>query len=303
MKLNLVPTYVSKERQGRTYIFFAVLIAALGIASSVLMILSSQSKLREAKAANERAKPGAQAAVDTSAQADTIISDSALIIKDTNLATEMIKHNDVYPDFYTREIIPYIPPFYRINSLTATPADATTSTVTMVGTLTTYQQYTDLVLALMRIKGAVSVSRAGFSGERFMVPGITPNNQHPKSLKVGQAPEPDDPIERLTYLQSQGTGDPGYTGAGNFGSGNEEQRGATPTESLVTIVLTIKKNLQTPNPRATLSSGGGGAAPAGGLAGGGFGSPGGPPPGFGGPPSGAGGVPPAVGRGKGAGDD
>jgi hypothetical protein len=297
MKLNLVPTYVSKERQGRTAFVGAFLFIVLGVVASVLMTMSSKSQLAAAIQENEDAKPKAQAAVDTSSQADTIIASATQIIKDTNLATAMVAHNDVYPDFYTKVILPYIPPFFRINSLSATPIDAATANVTMVGTLKTYQQYTDLVLALMRNPAAISVGRNGFSGEQFMVPGITPEDQIGKYRKTTDPTIPDDPLQKLAYYEAQATPPTGYLGVGNFGSGSDAERGATPDESLITIQLTVKGALQTPDPRATLrtSVATAAAAPAATLTTG-FGaptgvgatSPGGPPPGKG-PGAGAGG--------------
>ena len=289
MKLNLVPTSVSKERQGRTAIIGAVFIAILGIAAAMMLTMSSKKQLEIARSENEEAKPKAQAAVDTSNQAEVIIAAAGQIIKDTNLAEAMVRHNDVYPDFYTNEIIPYIPPFFRISSLSATPVDGTTSTVNMVGTLKSYQQYADLVLALMRIKGAVSIGRNGFSGERFMVPAITPDDQIGRYRKTTDPTIPDDPLQRLAYYQAQGTPPTGYLGVGNYGSGLPDARGATPDESLISIQITVKKNLQTPDPRATLRTSASTAGVATGGPAAGFG---GPPAGFGGPP--AGGLPPST---------
>lgn len=286
MKLNLVPTYVSKERQALSSVFGAVAIACIGIGIAVFFTISSKKALESARADNEEAKPKAQAALDTSLQADTIIASAAQLIKNANLAQEMVKHNDVYPDFYTQDIIPYIPPFFRLTNLSASPVDATTSTVTMVGTLKTYQQYADLVLALMRIKGAVSVGRNGFTGERFMVPAITPEDQIGRYKKVNDPSIPDDPLQRLAYYEAQGTPPTGYLAANNFGSATPDTRGATPEESLITIQLTVRKDLRTPDPRATMRSSGGGGATTAGLPGGAFG----PPSGAFGPPGGAGGA-------------
>jgi hypothetical protein len=321
MKLNLVPTYVSKERQGRTAIFGAVMLAVLGIVGAVMLTSSSKAALDVAHNENTNSIPPAQAAVDTSNQADTIIASAAQIIKDTNLAQAMIDHNDVFPDFYTNQIIPYIPPFFRINTLSAQPIDGETSVVTMVGTLKSFHQYADLALALMRIPGAVSVGRNGFTGEQFMVPALTPQDQVGKVRKPNDPPIPDDPTERLAYLEAQTPAPTGYLGVGNFGSGTEDPRGATPDESLITIQLTVRKNLQTPDPRATLRTSGAGPAAGPGAAGlTGFGGPGGPPGGPGGPP-GMTGPPPSApaaappeaagaptgragrGKGAGAGDD
>ena len=74
MKLNLVPTYVSKERQGRTAIVGAVFLIVVGVVASVMLTTASKKALDQARSDNDEAKPKAQAALDTSNQADTIIA-------------------------------------------------------------------------------------------------------------------------------------------------------------------------------------------------------------------------------------
>lgn len=270
MKLNLVPTYVSKERSGKSAVFGSIALALVGVVIAVALTIQSKSDLARAQSDNEAAKPKAQAAVDTSAQADTIIASAAQIIKNSNLADAMIKHNDLYPDFYTKEIIPYIPAFFRINTLVAAPVDAATCTVTLVGTLSTQEQYGDLVLALMRIKGASSVARSGFAVDDLFVPGLSLDDQTGRPHKLTEAAIPDDPIDRLAYYQAKAAPLPDYLGVGNFGSGTKDPRGAIKDAFLVTAVITMSKDLQVPNPRLTLSGGGGvaAAAPAGGIPGG-----------------------------------
>lgn len=294
MKLNLVPTHVSKERQGKSAVVVFAALVIVGFVLAVLMTTSSKRELDQARADNDAAKPPAAAAVDMSNYADTLIASAAQTIKDANLAQAMIAHNDTYPDFYTKTILPYLPPFFRIQSLSASPTDATTCTVTMVGTLKTYQQYADLALALMRIPNAVSVGRAGYTGERFFVPALTEQDQVGRYRHTTDAPIPDDPQDRLAYEEAQGSAPVGYQNVGGYGSGTTEPRGATPDESLITVQITISKDLQTPDPPATLRSGGGGGALTGmaGMAGG-MGGPGAGP-GMAGPPPG---VPGAAGAG------
>jgi hypothetical protein len=305
MKLNLVPTYVSKERQGRTAILGSAAIAIVGIVVAVLLSTSSRKALQSAIQANSDSKGPAATAADTAAQADTILNDpkSVQLIRNASLAEAMNKHSDVFPDFYTNDILPYVPPFYRLTSISAQAIDGSTCSVTMTGTLKTFAEYGDLVLALMRIKGASSVSRQGFSMNQYIVPNLTPNDQTGTPHRINEGPVPDDPVDRLAYYESLGTPPPGYLNEGNYGSGEIVARGAAPEESLVTVVVTVAKNLQTPEPRETLQSGGGGAAPAlGGLGGPGLGGPG-MPTGFGGPgaPGGVSG-PAGAPAGKGGGD-
>jgi hypothetical protein len=164
----------------------------------------------------------------------------------------------------------------------------------MTGVLSSYQQYADLMLALMRVQGATSVSRSGYILIDPIVPNLTPEDQIGRPRPENAAPIPDNPLQRLEYFQSQGS-TTGFAGAGNFGTGNDLTRGAMPRDSIVTVTLVVAgHDLRVPDARATLSASGG-ATPAGGPPTGA--APGGPPAGR--PPGpGGGGA-----DGQGAGDE
>jgi len=270
MKLNLLPQTVSKGKQTQSAVIFSILIALGGLFLGGYLSVSSQHNLDAAKADQEASVTPAVDAYKKSTDADTILASdkSVALIRDATLARAMIKHNDVYPDLY-EEIKPYIPSFYRINSLSAA-SGGDNATVTMVGTLDTYQQYADLMLFFSRYKPLISISRSGFIDRREIVPSINTVDEEGRPRRQDQAPIPDDKLARLAYFQSNVQAQ-NYTGEGNFGSGTDNTRGAMPTASLVTVVLTIKKDLRVPEPRQTLSSGGGGggASMGGGPMGGG----------------------------------
>ncbi|MDR3691706.1 MAG: hypothetical protein P4L46_20170 [Fimbriimonas sp.] len=294
MKLNLLPTTVSKGKQAKSGIVLSLLIALAGAGAAIFVSTSSAKALNDAKAAYEDSKGPAEAAYSKSTEADAILNadSSVALIRDASLAEAMIKHNDVYPDLY-ESVRPYVPSFYRVNSMYATPTGAGSSTITLVGTLKTYQQYADLMLAFSRYPGVVSVGRAGYQFNDNIVPNLTPGDQTGTPHKPSEAPVPDDKLARLTYFESQ-VQPQGYTGAGNFGSGTDSTRGAMPDYSLVTVTLTVTKDLQVPLPRTTLTSAGGGAASSAMTAGG-------PPAGMGGPGGMMGGGPGMPGAGAGAG--
>ena len=308
MKLNLLPTTVSKGKQAKSAVIFSVLIALAGVGIGGFLSVSSQKALDEAKTQQAESIDPAQKAYQKSADADTILASekSVDLIRNAMLADAMIKHNDVYPDLY-EEIKPYIPSFFRINSLSATSAGENAN-VTLVGTIDTFQQYADLMLAFSRYKNLISISRSGFIDRRQIVPSINSVDTQGRPRRQDEAPIPDDKLLRLAYFQSQPQPG-GFSGEGNFGSGTENTKGAMPESSLITVVLTIKKDLQVPEPRQTLSAGGGtssstaptGPPPGSGMAG--------PPPGAGGSARGAGGTPPedsapsGTGKKKGKGGD
>jgi Tfp pilus assembly protein PilN len=259
MKLNLLPATVSKGRQAKTAWVASVVIIIAGIGISLVLTLTSAAARKDAEDAYQASIGPAQKAYDTSVKADAIMAQPAVaaLSRNVSLAQAMIQHNDAYPDLYN-SLSRYIPPFFRLTSLNATPISGEQASVTMVGTLNTYQQYADLMLALMRNPEAVSVARSGYTADETYVPQLTQVDQFGRPRKPGENPIPDDPLERLAFFQAQGGTDPyTYTGTGNFGTGNDNTRQAMPGESLVTVQLILNHALMTPNPRATLGGGGG----------------------------------------------
>ncbi len=275
MKLNLLPTTVSKGKQAKSGIFLSALIAIVGAIVAIFVSTSSSKALATARQDYEDSRGPAEAAAAKAAEADTILNapGSVALIRDARLAEAMDKHNDVYPDLY-EGLKPYIPSFFRVNSMFATPAAPDSSTITLVGTIKTYQQYADLMLAFSRYPGLVSVGRAGYQTNDEIVPNLSPVDQLGTPHKPTDGPVPEDKLERLTYFQSQ-VQPQGYTGIGNFGSGTDSTRGAMPDYSLVTVTLTTTKNLMVPLPKSTLSSSGSTTSATGGGAGSGL-PPGGP---------------------------
>lgn len=253
MKLNLLPTYVSKEKQGRFAFVLSALIAIGALALMIFMTRTSREALDAEKKRIAEARPNAQLAVATSKRADAVIAENRGLILNINLAEAMNKHNTVYPDLFD-EVRKYIPDFYRISSMAAVPNGAESCTVTMTGYLTTFQEYADLMIALLRIPGATAVSRSGFQFNEPGVPGLIPEDQQGRVIKPGEPRIPDDPHDRLDQqiANAQVTS---FQNAGGFGTSETPiVRGAMPTQSTVTVAVVIAgKNIQTPNPRQTLA--------------------------------------------------
>lgn len=304
MKLNLLPTYVGKEKATRVAWVLMALISIASIAVAVLLNVYSSGELAKARERNDDLRRRAQAVVDEAAKADALLAgqDAQQVVKNILLADAMKAHNTVYADLYD-EVRRYIPSFFRVISMSAQPLDAQNASVTMSGTVKTHQEYADLMLALLRFPGAISVSRSGYQITSAYVPALNEFDQTGRPIRPGEAQIPDDPMQRLEYFIARGSVT-GFTGTGGFGTG-PGPRGAMPDASVVTVVMTIPRALQTPDPTATLSAtgGAGGGGGFGGFGGpGGFGAPGmglpggnlpGAPPGMGlpGAPQGAGGGP------------
>jgi uncharacterized membrane protein YgcG len=280
MKLNLLPVTVRKGAKSRPAWIVSILLALGGAGAAFALITISQKDLKEVKDQVEEARPKADEAYAISTQADDIIQKAQPVLKNTNLAKAMIRHNAVYPAAY-EDIFRYNPPYFRLTSITATPSDEKTATIVMTGTISSYQQYADLTLALQRNPKVISVSRQGYDPQYYIkntVPPIVPADQEGRPHKLGDPPIPVEGEQRLAYFESLPKRS-GYLGVSNFGSGTENTRLQMVGDSLITITMIAKYELQTPNPRATLSGGGGGSStpvvPSGGARTGGGGKAGG----------------------------
>ncbi|MER3496713.1 MAG: hypothetical protein C4320_08065 [Armatimonadota bacterium] len=292
MKLNLLPVHETTKNRSRDAFIGAVLIVLLCALAAAMMTIVSSQRLEASKKAEEDARPGAEAAVAVAKTADAAAAKPEVQALVTNVALSkaMLKHNDVYPDLYN-SIRPYIPAFFRLTSLSATPltggapgaapgtappppgipgappaaADTgATSAINMQGVLRTYQEYADLMLALLRIPGAQSVGRAGFAGVELTVPNVVEIDQNGRPRKPQDPPIPDDPLARLTYFEDLPK-ESGYLNSGNFGSGQEGLRTVTPNASLVNVQVIVNRDLRTPVPRTSLAALGSPAAAPGGF--------------------------------------
>ncbi|MCW5937830.1 MAG: hypothetical protein KIT11_11055 [Fimbriimonadaceae bacterium] len=287
MKLNLLPTHVSKEGATRTAVIIAAVMSLAAIAGAAFMVVYSNQQLNQAKAIAEGLKPKAEQAVTTAKRADEIRANAVVITRNLNLAREMQAHNNVYPDLY-RQVLQYVPSFYRVTSLTASPLNESQASVTITGVLQTYQQYADVMLALLRMPDVVNVTRAGYAIVSPSVPALNEQDQDGRSVNPGQTNLPSDPWERLQAKIAAAEAAPrGFLNVSGFGTATVD-RGAMPDWSTVTLNVILNKNIQTPEPRTTLAQQGGASAPApgGATAGGGrapgAGAPVAPPPGAGG---------------------
>jgi Tfp pilus assembly protein PilN len=299
MKLNLLPTTVSAGNKARAAWIGSIVLAIVGIAAGVGLTVVSQQQLKDAKTREADLRPQADAVVSLANQADEVIAKASDIVRNSNLAAEIIKHNDKYTKLYDK-ILPRIPAFYRVTSISATPTSATTATVTIDGVMDTYQQYADLMIAMLRIEGVQTVSRSGYVNRAYVVPGLTEVDQYGRPRpNTSQEPIPDNELQRLAYYERQAATQR-FEGVGGFGDPNTQLRGAGPNSSAVRVVLNMDASLQVPDIRGALSSTGGAAAGAAPAGAGAFGAAGGPA-GLGGP--GGGGRGPAGGGASGGAEE
>src|SRR5579871_5784775 len=122
MKLNLLPTTVSRERTARrAWVFFVIIILA-GIGLSAELMISSQKELDDAKNAAYAVKPAADDAKTLADSADTIVAQASPYVRNVELVKSIDAHLPVFPKFYDG-LKPYIPSFFRVNAMQAQPID------------------------------------------------------------------------------------------------------------------------------------------------------------------------------------
>jgi hypothetical protein len=259
MKLNLLPKHVAKAQGSKAAAFVALLIVGAMGAFTFLMIRDGQQQLADANAPIEDLRTKVSRAMGNSAMADTVIAEMTNIDRNIKLTEAMLAHNSAYTDLY-RDVMGYIPSYYRITNITAVSGGAEGCTVSMQGVLKTHSQYADLVLALYRMPGVTNVTRGGYAFVDPRVPALNEADQFGTPIKPGQANLPSDPDLRMAELIRRAQEPAGFLNVNNFGTENTF-KGAMPEWSNVTVTMTIAgRNIQTPNPRGTLLMGGAGGA-------------------------------------------
>ena len=254
MKLNLIPPSASRGTGSKFAWILAVAIIAGSVYGAISMKAAGQAVLVQAR--NDVAEISKRIRTDDPGCAERRPGDC-------DFCRSHIESGPGLSDAGTQfglskvlyEIFQYIPSYFRFTSLQAQPTDGNTCTVTMQGTIGSFQQYANLMLALLRIRGAQAVSRSGYQLNDLYVPPLEEDDQVGRPIKMGQVRLTDDPIQRLDVKIAQASATD-YVGTGGFGTpGIPMQRGATPDESLITVAVVVTRNLMTPNPRSTLAGG------------------------------------------------
>jgi hypothetical protein len=211
MKLNLVPKTVAKGVAARNALIISILLVVLNLFLALFSHLSHTARLQEWKSAYDQKQVEAQKVVETSKKADEVIRDATIILTNTALVNEIRRANTAYPDLYD-EIREYIPSFFRVRRMEAVSSGPGTATVTITGYLKTFEQYSDIMIALLRYPKAIGVGRAGFNP-------VPPDQEGPFGYS------PDVPF-----------------------------RGPAPGWSEVQIFVSVRANLQAPDPMPTLQA-------------------------------------------------
>lgn len=272
MKLNLLPKAVAKEASLKKSIFMAVIIFAAAVGASFMMITNSRNLRDEAFKKRDEAKPQADQAIAIAKAADTEMLRATGVNTNVALYEAMQKHSDVYPALYD-ELRGYVPSFLRVTSMQAVPS-GTGCTVTITGVLKSFQEYADIMIAMLRVPGIQGVNRSGFVNLTPQVLPISQANTSSVPRAPGEVAVPLDLLKKYDYIVQNGplpdenAAAKGlvFTGVGGFGSDEVGPRGAMPGYSAVTITLVLERNLQAPQVRTTVGAASaaatGGGAPA-----------------------------------------
>ncbi|MFN8139781.1 MAG: hypothetical protein U0R49_08295 [Fimbriimonadales bacterium] len=162
MKLNLLPKTVSKNVQSKTMFFVALAAVAASLVGAWMFNKSLQGTLESYKEEARGLDANAQKVRDTAKHADDIISQASVVLTNANLVRQIDSANVAYPDLYDN-VKRHLPSFFRLRTMQAVSAGPEQANVTLTGYLKTFQQYSDIMISLLRMDEVVSVSRAGFS--------------------------------------------------------------------------------------------------------------------------------------------
>ncbi len=262
MKLNLLPKTVSKSVASKMAFVAMLILVVLSLVGAFALNRSYNSDLQVLQEEATAKRAIADKVVQASKEADVIMAEARIVLTNMALVEAIKDATNAYPDLYD-ELREYVPSWFRVRTINASSTDGNNSTVEIDGYLRTFQQYSDVMIALLRHPDVVMIGRSGF----------------------GPVPSGDE---------------------GPFGYNPEiSDRGPIPGYSAIRITLLMQRNLQAPDPLATLRAGASGAAPAGAGApgpGGRTGPPGTAPSAGGGAPR-PGGAPAAGGGGRPRGGD
>jgi Tfp pilus assembly protein PilN len=250
MKINLLKKNIAhNENQNRVIIaMVAAVLCCACICFVAVQYLSSQfNNLQEEVAQSETQVAYAYM---TSKKADEIIKSGTYIQRNTNLFQSIQNHNHAYVDLY-KKVMDYIPAFFRLIEISATPQNQNECLVKMVGIVRSYQEYANLMIAFSRMPNLIKVYRKGFEPKEKYVPGLIKEDQRGTPIQQGgnRIPSEVSLESRMAYEQSaKSEAIPGQS------TGETNVVSAFSDESEITVYLLLgQTNMKVPNPYLTLT--------------------------------------------------
>lgn len=161
MKLNLVPRAAARSVASRNAFFLMLALVVVSLALALVYNAKLQGDLASWKRDAEAVKSSADEVVRASKEADEIVAKAKIVLTNTALVNAIDNANKAYPDLYDG-LKEYIPSFFRVRSIEARSTGANGAMVTIQGYLRTFQQYSDVMIAILRYPQAVAIGRSGF---------------------------------------------------------------------------------------------------------------------------------------------
>ena len=258
MKLNLLPHYQDPGLQSKKAIQRGGVGVLCALAVSLFLIFWSGLGLGEAQAEIEALEPEAQLAYRTALRADEIMKGAAFLTTDLKLAEAIQKQNQNAITLF-QEVMEYLPSFFRLTSLNAAPKGEQDAVVVLEGVIHSYQEYADLMLALLRMPDVSKVQRSKPDIKESPVPPLVPEDQIGISVLAGSPRIPSEPLKRMDVMIAEAAKPqsvppeiklPTLAGAQEY----HQYVKLLPGDSVVKIEMLVKNHkFQVPNPRLTLA--------------------------------------------------
>jgi hypothetical protein len=161
MKLNLIPKTAAKGAASKTMFIVALAAVIFSLVAAFMYNQSLQTTLQSWKDDTAQMKVSADEVVRATKEADEIVAKAQIVLTNKALYDQIVASNTAYPDTYD-EVKEYIPSFFRVRTFSAQSTGERTSTMTISGYLRSFQQYSDVMIALLRCPSVVQIGRNGF---------------------------------------------------------------------------------------------------------------------------------------------
>ncbi len=161
MKLNLIPKTAAKGAASKTIFVVALAAVLVSLVAAFMYNQSLQMTLQSWKDDTAQMKVSADEVVRATKEADEIVAKAQIVLTNKALYDQIVASNTAYPDAYD-EVKEYIPSFFRVRTFNAQSTGERTSVMTISGYLRSFQQYSDVMIALLRCPSVVQIGRNGF---------------------------------------------------------------------------------------------------------------------------------------------
>ena len=258
MKLNLLPHYQDPNLQEKKAIRRGGISVLCALGLSLFMIFWSGLGLEEARAEVAALEPQAELAYRTALRADEMMKSASFLTTDLKLAEAIHRQNQNAITLF-QKVMEYLPSFFRLTSLNAAPKGEQDVVVVLEGVIHSYQEYADLMLALLRMPDVSKVQRSKPDIKESPVPPLVPEDQIGISVPAGSPRIPSEPLKRMDVMIAEAAKPqpvppeiklPTLAGAQEY----HQYVKLLPGDSVVKIEMLVKNHkFQVPNPRLTLA--------------------------------------------------